>query len=210
MKSFAPAPDCSSGIRGECSPQNTKGLRTLEAIVQHYIDSRRDEAKRELQYFGRQANLAKAIRVAALAINAKGKRHSHQRRIPGLLLEHYRRGLMRKRTSLLACKRFDDLMEISQSIANKIWKHSELTVYDTAHRIGSYLKLHPDRVYLHAGTRTGAKALGVKRSVPYVFRRMLPPAFQRLKPYEIEDCLCTYIGALKTLAQGGRSNSERD
>lgn len=35
----------------------------------------------------------------------------------------------------------------------------ELYVYDTAFRIGAYLRLPPTRVYLHAGTRDGARAL---------------------------------------------------
>jgi hypothetical protein len=115
---------------------------------------------------------------------------------------------MRKRALLRTCNKFDDLMAISQSVANTIWKHSELTVYDTTYRIGAYLKLQPDRVYLHAGTRKGAGALGVRR-VPYVFRRHLPRAFRRLKPYEIEDCLCIYKDALKKLPLDGRSSSER-
>jgi hypothetical protein len=37
----------------------------------------------------------------------------------------------------------------------------ELAVYDTALRIGARLGLEPAKVYLHAGTRAGAKALGL-------------------------------------------------
>lgn len=183
-----------------CPPRTSKDFRSLESIVQDYIDRRRDRARCELEYFGGQKSLASAIRVAALAITCKGKRHPHQRRIPGLLLEHYRRGLMRKRKSLKSCKNFHELMEISQSVADKIWKHSELTVYDTTHRIGAHLKRRPDRVYLHAGTRDGAKALGIRPRLPYVFPRELPSAFRQLKPYEVEDCLCIYKRVLKKLA----------
>ncbi len=199
MKSRPPKSECSTDDGGVCPPRTSKEFRSLESIVQDYIDRRRDRAKCEVGYFGGQKNLADAIRVAALAINCKGKRHPHQRRIPGLLLEHYRRGLMRRRKSLKSCKNFHELMEISQSIADEIWKHSELTVYDTAHRVGAYLKRHPDRVYMHAGTRHGAKALRLTPRLPYVFARELPSAFRRLKPYEIEDCLCIYKGALKKL-----------
>jgi hypothetical protein len=36
-----------------------------------------------------------------------------------------------------------------------------LTASDTALRIGGFLKLQPDRVYLHAGTKDGAKLFGL-------------------------------------------------
>lgn len=38
----------------------------------------------------------------------------------------------------------------------------ELYVYDTTLRIGAKLNLFPDKVYLHAGTRLGATALGLR------------------------------------------------
>lgn len=200
MKFGIPTQSCSTEVRGVCPPRTSKDFRSLDVIVQHYIDHRRDRARRELEYFGGQKNLADAIRVATLAINCKGKRHPHQRRIPGLLLEHYRRGLMSKRRSLRSCDNFHKLMEISKSVADEIWKHSELTVYDTTHRIGAYLKRYPDRIYLHAGTRKGAKALvALTPRVAYIFPWELPSAFRRLKPYEIEDCLCIYKGSLKKL-----------
>jgi hypothetical protein len=199
MRFSTPTRECSTGVGGVCPPGHSKRFPSLEAIVQDYIDRRRDRAECELGYFGGQKNLPNAIRVAALAINCRGKRHPHQRRIPGLLLEHYRRGLMRKRKSMESCKNFHELMAISQSVADKIWKHSELTVYDTAHRVGSYLRRRPDRVYMHAGTRASAKALGLRPTLPYLFPSELPSAFQRLKPYEIEDCLCIYKGALESL-----------
>jgi hypothetical protein len=37
-------------------------------------------------------------------------------------------------------------------------------MYDTALRIGAKLKLFPTKVYLHAGTRLGARALGLDDS----------------------------------------------
>jgi hypothetical protein len=167
--------------------------------VQDYIDTRRDNAKEELSYFSGQPNLPSAIRVAALAINEEGKRHSHQRRIPAGTLEHFRRELSRKREALCSCKTFGELMQISEKVAAGLWKNAKLTVYDTTHRIGTYLGVEPDRVYLHAGTMEGAKALGFKGHRSFLMRRQLPKEFQRLKPYEIEDCLCIYKDELKII-----------
>jgi hypothetical protein len=153
-----------------------------------------------MEYFGDHTRtLPEAIRIAALAINSKGKRHSHQRRIPLSMLEDFRRGLLRKSKALRSCKSFPELMAISEKIAAGIWKHSKLTVYDITHRIGAYLDVPPDRVYLHTGTREGARALGFKGAFPFIFRRELPKPFHRLKPHEIENCLCIYAVELKRL-----------
>lgn len=194
--------------RGGCPP-NRKLFHTLYEIVQDYIDTRRPRAKDEMEYFaGHPTTLPEAIRIAALAINCKGKRHSHQRRIPRAMLEHFRRGLLRKSRALRSCKAFPKLMQISEKVAAGIWKHSELTVYDTTHRIGAYLGVRPKRVYLHTGTRGGAKALGFKGTLPFIFRRELPKPFRKLKPYEIENCLCIYKDALKTLRRRDPINHE--
>lgn len=67
-----------------------------------------------------------------------------------------------------------------------------LTIYDTALRIGAFLRLEPAVVYLHRGTREGAKAIGENHRSECLDVRELPRPFQRLKPYEIEDCLCIY------------------
>ena len=40
----------------------------------------------------------------------------------------------------------------------------ELYVYDTSFRIGAKLNLFPTKVYLHAGTRRGVRALGLDHS----------------------------------------------
>ena len=50
-------------------------------------------------------------------------------------------------------------MKIVEACAKQIKGIGELTIYDTALRIGFYLDIYPDKVYLHAGTREGAKRL---------------------------------------------------
>lgn len=65
-----------------------------------------------------------------------------------------------------------------------------LTVYDIAHRIGAHFRKAPRLVYLHAGTRTGARVFHI--SGDSFDPKILPKAFSRLAPSEIEDCLCIY------------------
>jgi hypothetical protein len=71
-----------------------------------------------------------------------------------------------------------------------------LTIYDTTHRIGAYLKLSPEQVYLHAGVRVGAKALGLGDWQSKLPMSVFPPAFQRLRPEQVEDCLCLHASQL--------------
>jgi hypothetical protein len=68
-------------------------------------------------------------------------------------------------------------------------------VYDIAHRHGAYFGKAPALVYLHAGTRAGARAFNATGDT--LDPKKLPAAFSRLEPAEIEDCLCIYKDDLR-------------
>jgi hypothetical protein len=74
----------------------------------------------------------------------------------------------------------------------------ELYAYDTALRLGAHLRLLPRHVYLHAGTRRGARALGLDHRAKSLATTSLPAALRRLRPHEIEDVLCIYEDWLGT------------
>src|SRR5262249_27216325 len=77
----------------------------------------------------------------------------------------------------------------------------ELTIYDTALRIGAKLDLEPTVVFLHGGTRKGARALGLDWHKEFIARDAFPSEFQPLSASEIEDVLCIYKEQLQ-----GRGN----
>lgn len=62
--------------------------------------------------------------------------------------------------------------------------------------------MEPERVYIHAGTRAGARALGLYRRQEYLEPEELPEPFQRLRPAEVEDCLCIYKSDLLNAPSG--------
>lgn len=74
-----------------------------------------------------------------------------------------------------------------------------LTIYDTAVKIGAHLGLEPTSVYLHTGTRDGARALGLDVRGGTIPIDSLPPEFARLDADEIEDCLCMFKADLRKL-----------
>jgi hypothetical protein len=165
-----------------------------EAIIRTYITQIRPRAKEELDWFRQQPTLREAIRLAALAVNSNGKRYSHQRRLHQTVLEQARDILLENEGAIEACRGqyFDDLFALLEQLLTPIKGLGELYVYDTALRIGAKVGLLPRRVYLHAGTRVGAKALGFDGKAKTIEVSQLPHWLRQLEPHEIEDVLCIF------------------
>jgi len=167
---------------------------TLAKIVTDYIREFRNDARAEMRFFENQRSPSAAIRKAGLCIPS-GKRRPHQRRIPKAVLEQAEARLQAIGRSLAKAADFDDLHRLVEHHIGGIHGVRALTVYDIAHRLGAYFGKAPELVYLHAGTKTGARAF--KISGDSVHPRNLPDAFSRLQPAEIEDCLCIYKDDLR-------------
>lgn len=180
---------CRRGSRGR------RRLRTLAAIVQDYIRRHRYKTVRELRYFRNLRSLGQAITEAGLARRPDGKRWSHQRRIPSAALETATARL--RHAYVQSARSFADLIARVNTTVRPVRGISELYVYDTALRLGAHLRLLPDAVYLHAGTRRGAKALGLDYNSDSIPPSQLPAVLHRLRPHEVEDVLCIYKGWLR-------------
>jgi hypothetical protein len=110
--------------------------------------------------------------------------------------------LLNSLPALQAAKTFEELHRVILDKIADIHGMGELTVYDTAVRIGAKLSLEPAVVFLHAGTRIGAKALGLDASKKFIARKIFPPEFGPLSPAEIEDVLCIYKDRLRRKRNG--------
>jgi len=171
----------------------------LDAIVRTYIRRIRPRAQTEIDRFVSQPSLRAAIRNAALAVNSRGKRYSHQRRLAKVALERALDALSKHARAIQKAHDFDDLFHLIDTALEPIPGLGELYVYDTTLRIGAKLNLFPDKVYLHAGTRLGARALGLCTAATLKMSE-LPKEFRALKPHEIEDVLCIFKDELKASA----------
>jgi len=187
-----------------CMPSSDKTLmKGLEDVVQRFIECNRPLVDKEARFYQIQPNLEKVIEIAALARMPSGKRYSHQRRIPEIVLEQARDRLLTVSGDLQKSTSFQELFDIVERTIGDIQGIGELTVYDTAYRIGIYLKLEPKEIYLHAGTRKGAKAIGIDtKKREFLSVKQLPIPFAALRPAEIEDCLCIYEEELRKLYSG--------
>jgi hypothetical protein len=181
----------------QCRPAKTdsRDTSTLEGIVAAYLRDYADGEARYLRFYQIQKSLPDAITKAALAELPNGGRFSHQWRIPGDVLAKARDALLK--LDYTSVHTFRELYERVASALRPIRGIGLLTIYDTAHRLGAYLKLSPDEVYLHAGVRKGAKALGLGDWKAKLPMSVFPPAFQRLRPEQVEDCLCIYKSQLQ-------------
>ncbi len=168
----------------------------MRAIIADYKAKYREDAEKELRYFKIQRSLEDAVSLAALARRPSGKRFSHQRRIPKSVLRKVERRLLAAVPTIRRANSFDDLYRIIETEILSIFGVGDLMVYDTALRIGAKLELEPSEVFLHSGTRSGARKLGVKvarRSLPVT---EFPAPLRRLPAREIEDVLCIYKNIL--------------
>jgi len=184
-------------------------IETLNDIVNDYIHEYRAIAKAEVRSFAREPTLSAAVSRAAKCQLPDGKRHPHQYRIPAASLQEAERRLLSALRSIEQAKSFDELHKIVKEHINDIWMIDELTVYDTAHRIGGFRRLMPELVYLHRGTRDGARMLGFSGSRTTLSRSALPPEFVELEAYEIEDCLCIYKDKLRGAAKPNKTSCRR-
>lgn len=99
---------------------------------------------------------------------------------------------MNRKSDIAQCEDFDGLFRVVDEEASRYNGIGDLAVYDIAMRIGVALGLSPDRVYLHAGAKQGARNLGIpsrSRSVPMMD---LPEPLRRLSPDDVENFLCIY------------------
>ena len=161
---------------------------TLEQVVARYVEKKRPVVQREKRLFATYS-LPEAIRQAA------SKNHgTHQYRLPRVALPEAARRLLGSADRLKSAQTFRQLIGLVQETIQPIRGIGDLTVYDVALRIGYKVGLAPELIYLHAGAAVGAAAVGVTGRTAE--RDAFPPALRRLKPAELENCLCIFKNEL--------------
>jgi hypothetical protein len=181
-------------------------LTDLKRVVDDYKAGPARWSQDELGYFASIRTIDDSIAEAALS-RVGGVKLSHQRRIPIAVLENCRRQLLMNRDAVRRSRLFDDLFDLVDATIGPIHGAGELLVYDVALRIGARLQLSPQRVYLHAGSRKGARALNLRWREKQIEMTELPPALRELSAHQVEDVLCIYKddfaqGTLSGLAPG--------
>ncbi len=108
-----------------------------------------------------QRSSAAAIQKPTVCELPSAKRHPHQRRIPRRWRVQAEEPLQAVSHRLGKAPGFTAFHEQVYAEIGKIKGIGGFTVYDVSHRIGAYMRETSQRVYLHAGTKLGARALNV-------------------------------------------------
>ncbi|WP_342619296.1 hypothetical protein [Rhodoferax sp. GW822-FHT02A01] len=181
---------CRKKPKKTCSSP-TRRLITLEAMVREFIDTYRHGERDELAFF-KEISQEKALEFAALAKDSRGNRFSHQRRLTRESLQQGKQAIMSMLGAFQKANSFEEVLQIVRGVTSKVHGLGELYAYDTALRISAKTGHEPKHVYLHAGTRVGAKRLGIPTNRDYVPMTELPEALLLLKAHEVESFLCLY------------------
>lgn len=161
-------------------------------IIRHYKKWKSLHPDTWIEHCVNQDNLVNAIKAAAASIDGSGRKHPHQYRLQRAHLEQYGESLLLYLEEIQNVQNFQQLIKVAEIARTK--GVGELAIYDTAVRIGAYLNIFPDHIYLHAGARLGAKGLLGELHSEVLNKSELPEPFRSddLSCYELEDILCIY------------------
>lgn len=162
-------------------------------IIRHYKSNHRPRKENEHNWFRRQSSIESVITNATEAKDERGKRYSHQRRIHKNSIREAKTVLLENADDINKSDSFHRLWLLVRNLIRPISGIGDLYIYDTALRIGAFLNFLPNKVYLHAGTRKGARALKHPEWKNYwIELEKLPTELKELSADEIEDVLCIY------------------
>ena len=164
-------------------------MSTLAEIRDAYIRCHRPGSRKEAAHFA-AGSLRERILKAANANSYDRPKHRHQWLIAPDLLAQFAARLVVMLPEIERARSFPELLSLVSSA--RIKGVGPLTVYDTAQRIGWGQRIEPKEVYLHAGTREGAKRLKWEYKRDSIRRSALPSELASLSASEIEDMLCIY------------------
>jgi len=168
-------------------------LDSLDAVVRDWkwrVDGSHLKRDGVVEWTAAAGTWYVAVHRAVFSRDARGKMHNHQTKVPVAIKTLLFREIM-KSSLPVDVRSFDHLYDVIASF--RIWGIGSVTVYDVSVRIGAWLQLEPDSLYLHAGVKQGWKALGLPRwDSVRVYREDWPLAFQSMPADELEDFICTY------------------
>jgi hypothetical protein len=154
---------------------------------------------RVISFCLKQKTLEEAIKIAILSRDIDNKKHKHQYRIANIQLKVYYNKVSLIETKIKNVKSFEELLNLL--IIEKTVGIGYLALYDIALRIGYYIKIKPDFIYLHAGAKTGAiNFFGRKIKNKYLSKdEFVAKAtdFKNFSCAEIEAFLCIHCNNKK-------------
>lgn len=168
-----------------------QNINTLDGLVQDFIDrfprERRDFV---VPYTAESNSISQAIARAVSSVDANNKQHHHSFSISEHAMDNCFVKLIAQDDSLIRSINFHDLYKKVKRVLKDVNGIDDVYIYDIAVRIGSYLGLEPERIYLHSGVAVGAAKLGLIEFPESLEYNQMPEALKAMTPDMIEDFLC--------------------
>jgi hypothetical protein len=196
---------CSSetGDQG-CPTPAPDSFASLQAIVDDYRARYEHRVASEAAFFGDDGQtIAQAVARAARSELKCGRMHDHQCRPGRKVMARCVAALAGHEALFEAHRDFAAVHASVRHLLTEVEGAGELIVYDIAERIGWRLRLEPQDVYLHRGTRDGAMILRPNLRGKTMKARDLPAELAGLSPANLENLLCIYKAALRSLRDRG-------
>lgn len=196
----------------------TEELTSLAAIVRDWqmrtapgggLDVKRDDV---VEFCREAGNWDTAVQRAVRSRRPNGKMHNHQSKVKEDDRQTF--GARIRRTWPKPGNRWPETFDAFHDSLEEIRPHGigPVTTYDVAVRVGAFLELEPESLYLHAGVRQGWLALcpvepfgfakrwaGIHRIGPDLW----PTEVAGWKADELEDFLCTYRELFRSIREAG-------
>ena len=175
-----------------CNSKKTNSKNsTLATLVDEYSQQYGNFYYCEDRWWGEKTiSWLQAVKRAWESIMPNGKMHGHQYRVGEQKLSE---GLQICQSHNRQPDSFNDFHDIYcwiESITKDVKRIGSLTTYDVARRLGAWLDLKPQKVYLHAGAMRGARKLGIQGDM--VSLDNFPSEIQKLGATHAENFLCIY------------------
>lgn len=192
-----------------CGHSLGQGQKSLQSIVNDYnrriqvVDAETLKGWHAvLIFYGDLQDWKTAVEEAGkFHFDASGKCHPHQCHIYGFAKKQFLIDLQNNQTAIYNSANFSDLYGNIEKFCKKK-RIGELTVYDTAMRLGAFLEskkggcFKPQMVFLHNGAMEGAKKLFRRGEIAKPCSRMplsiFAKYFPNKKTWEVEEILCIY------------------
>ena len=129
-------------------------MKISKQIFKKFLEKDVIHNDRVINFCLKQNSLTDAIKIAVLSRDIYNKKHKHQYRIENTQLLMFLEKISSLEHKIQNINKFDELLNLI--VREKIIGIGPLALYDIALRIGYYIKIKPDLIYLHAGAKTGA------------------------------------------------------
>lgn len=201
-------PNTSSRNQQSCSLPNCnncpykKHYGTLNDRIQCYKNNYDTLVEEENQFYQSASSVEEAILRAAQSQNIDGKMNNHQKRLGESLCTDIACQLVKQSDKIIEAQKngFKTLHNYILEYTQTIRRVGQLYVYDVSARLAKYFNLPIHDVYIHAGTRKGARYLELAEQNGIIPHKELPNVIkENLSADEVENFLCICKDSFPTL-----------